>query len=430
VSAHAADRPAPTADRSAGHSRVPLYGIEFARNPDQVYAQLRQHGPTAPVELAPGVPATLVTSYDTALDVLRDPETFAKDPRGWQRTLAADNPLLPMMGYRPNCQFSDGDQHARLRRSITESLSCVNPNALREHVEHSADMLINDFAPKGQVDLLAEYARPLPLLFATYLFGCEPAQARRLLTDMRHIFDGVGAEQANADLVECLRELVDVKRNRPGADLTSWLVDHPARLSDHEMLHQLVALMGAGLDAEQNLIANALRLLLSDDRFAGDLSRGTLLAEDAVDEVLWTDPPLANYAMTYPTRDVEIAGRLLPRDEPVVISLAAANTDPQRTAARTAGNRAHLAFGAGPHACPAQRPARLIASVAIEKLLDRLPEMRLALSPEQLVWRPGPFHRGLTALPARFPPVRMPVAPHGQPGQLPPTGRSASPNSR
>jgi hypothetical protein len=109
--------------------------------------------------------------------------------------------------------------------------------------------------------------------------------------------------------------------------------------------------------------------------------------------------------MTYPTHDVEYEGVVLPKDQPVVISLAAANTDPMLTAEHREGNRAHLAWSAGAHTCPAQGQARLITSVAIEKVLDALPEMELAVPDRLLKWRPGPFHRALTALPVNFPPA-------------------------
>jgi cytochrome P450 len=396
-----------------------LYGPELAENPNETYARLRHDGPAAPVELAPGVPAMLVAGYDTALEVLRNPATFSKDPRPWQEGISTARAVLPMMGYRPNCQFSDGDRHARARRAVTDCLSYVNPNALRDHVEHSADTLINNFGAAGEVDLLSQYAGPLTMLVLTRLFGCPPEYGERLLADMAHIADAAdadAAEAASADLDECLRRLVHFKREHPGRDVTSRLMAHSAQLSDDEVVHQLALLMGINAEAEQNLISNALHLLLSDERFAGDLSGGALPVEDALDEVLWTDPPIANFSITYPTRDVHLDGVDLPQDEPVVISLAAANTDPARTSAHTAGNRAHLAFGAGPHACPAQRPARLIASVAIEKLLDRLPEVRLARPVDQLSWRPSPFYRGLTALPVRFPPVAVTVPLDDDPG--------------
>jgi hypothetical protein len=89
----------------------------------------------------------------------------------------------------------------------------------------------------------------------------------------------------------------------------------------------------------------------------------------------------------------------------VVISFAAANTDPALMSENRAGNRAHLAWSAGAHTCPAQGQARLIASVAIEKVLDGLPDLELAVPVDQLQWRPGPFHRALVSLPVRFPPV-------------------------
>jgi cytochrome P450 len=390
----------------AHEGRFPLYGPEFAGDPAGAYAHMRQHGPVAPVELSPGVPATLVTGYAEALKVLRDPKTFPKDPRGWQRTVPPDCPVLPMMMYRPNCRHADGAAHSRLRSAVTDTLSRVDLFALRGHVERSADSLIARFAGKGAADLVAEYARVLPLLVFNELFGCPPDIGDRLVTGMSGVFDTVNAKQANEILRGAVLDLVQLKRREPGPDVTSWLAAHPVRLTDEEMMHQITTLLGAGTEPTQNLIVNGLRLLLSDDRFGGDLSGGNLQVEDAIDEVLWTDPPLANFAMTYPASDVEFANAVLPKDQPVVISLAAANTDPALAAEHREGNRAHLAWSAGPHTCPAQAQARLIVSTAIEKVLDALPEMELAIPVSMLKWRPGPFHRAVQALPVNFPPVR------------------------
>ncbi|MET9033102.1 cytochrome P450 [Streptomyces mirabilis] len=387
----------------------PLYGPDFAADPAAVYRRLRTAGPTAPVELAPGVRATLVTSYDAALHVLRSPETFSKDPRRWRDladgTVPHDSPVVPMMMYRPNALFTDGEQHERLRGAITDSLALVDPNTLRGYVERSADTLIDRFAPLGTADLLGEYAQVLPLLVFNHLFGCPAEYGVRLVEGMSGIFDGVDAEKADELLTSTLLDLVALKRGNPGQDMTSWLMEHPADLTDEEMIHTLVVLMGAGTEPQQNLIANSLRLLLSDERFAGDLSGGSLPVEDALDEVLWTDPPIANYAVHYPLHDVVYEGAVLRAGDPLVVSLAAANTDPALTADQRAGNRAHLAWSAGPHNCPAQSPARLIATAAVEKLLDRLPDVELGLPVGELSWRPGPFHRALAALPVRFPPT-------------------------
>jgi cytochrome P450 len=406
-------RPVPPPECPAHTGRIPLHGPDFAADPGRVYDRLRQYGPTAPVELAPGVSATLVTGYDAALEVLRDPGTFPKDPRRWQQTVPADCPVLPMMMFRPNCLFTDGATHARLRQAITDSLSHVDTVMLRGYTERSANTLIDEFAAVGEADLLTQYARVLPLLVLNQLCGSPPEIGDRMLAGMAGIFDGVNAEQANAELSQALVELVALKRRQPGADVTSWLMAHPAQLTDEEMVDQLVVFMGAASEPQQNLIANTVRLLLSDDRFAGDLSGGNLPVEDALDEVLWTDPPMANYGTTYPVHDIDIGGVRVPADQPVVISFAAANTDPNVGSDQRTGNRAHLAWSAGPHRCPAKGPARLIASVAIETLLDRLPDIQLTVPPDTLEWRPGPFHRALQTLPVVFPPIPQPARESG-----------------
>ncbi|WP_223767855.1 cytochrome P450 [Streptomyces huiliensis] len=400
-----------------GDEATPLHGPDFAADPHAVYRRLRRYGPVAPVELAPGVRAHLVTDYRAALDVLRSPEAFAKDARRWRALadgrVAPDNPVVPMMAYRPNCLFTDGEAHRRLRQAVTDSLERIDPNALRGYVERSADVLVDRVTEAGEADLLGDYAKVLPLLVFNQLFGCPPELGDRLVEGMSGIFDGVDAERANALVTATFTELIALKRRQPGADMTSWLMAHPAGLTDEEMIHQLVVLMGAGTEPQQNLIAGALRLLLCDDRFAGDLAGGSMPVDDALDEVLWLDPPMANYGVHYPTADLDFGGVRLRAGEPVVVSFAAANTDPalrpDHHSGQRTGNRAHLAWSAGPHHCPAKDPARLIASAAVERLLDRLPDLELAVPADRLVWRPGPFHRALTALPVRFPPQPVPV---------------------
>ncbi|WP_084262538.1 cytochrome P450 [Actinomadura formosensis] len=385
--------------------RIPLYGPDFARDPRAAYARMRAHGDLAPVELAPGVPATLVIGYEAALEILRDPETFPRCSEVWEEEVGPGCPVLPMMMARPNALFTNGSVHARLRSVIVDSLDRVDPAWLRDHVETSADTLIDRFAADGKADLIGQYARTLPLLVFNEMFGCPRDIGDKLVRGMSAIFDAVSAEEGNALLTEATGELVACKRRKPGADVTSWMMRHPAGLDDHEMAHQLTLLVGAGTEPEQNLIANGILLLLSDDRFGGDLSGGSMPVEDALDEILWTDPPMANYGTTFPRRDLDFRGHRLPAHQPVLISYAAANTDPSRAAADRKGNRAHLSFAGGPHTCPAKSHSRLIASAAIEVLLDRLPDLDLAVPGDALEWRPGPFHRALAALPVTFPPA-------------------------
>ncbi|WP_432036968.1 cytochrome P450 [Streptomyces cucumeris] len=398
--------------------RVPLYGPEFAADPGAFYAHLRTYGPIAPVELSPGVNAMLVTDYAAALQVLQNPDAFAKNARRWRDfadgKVPPNSPVVPMLGYRPNCLFTDGAEHLRLRQAVTESLAAVDSHWLSRHVEQVALYLIAQFSTHGSVDLLNDYAKMLPLLVFNELLGCPPEIGDRLVFGTSGIFDGgVDAEKANEELTQGLIELVALKRRQPGNDVTSRLMQHPANLTDEEMIHQLVMLISAGTEPQRNLIANGLYLLLSDDRYSG----GGLLVEDAIDDVLWNQPPMANYAPHYPVQDVDFGNARLPSGELVLISFAAANTDPKLSSSRQLlSKRAHLAWSAGPHACPAKDPAQLIAVTAIEKLLNQLPDIELAVPAESLTWRPGPFHRALVALPAHFAPVE-PKQPPAAPGR-------------
>jgi cytochrome P450 len=396
-----------------------LYGPEFAADPESVYRRLRAYGPVAPVELSPGVPGMLVTDYDVALEILRDQKRFPRDARRWQQGIPADCPILPIMAYRPTCNLTDDPLRSRLRDAVTDTLDRVDLNVLRGFVERCADRIIGRIGPRGEADLRTEYSLLLPLLVFNELCGCPAELGDRMVAAIQEVLKWENSEEANMTLGLAVLELMALKRESPGDDLTSWLMAHPADLTDEELAHQLVMLVGAGSELAQNLIINTLRLLLSDDRFAGDLSGGSLSVEDALDEVLWTDPPLANFGVTYPVEPLDFHGVKLPADQPVVISFAAANNDPSTLAEHRAGNRAHLAWGIGPHTCPAQGQARIIATVAIEKLLDGLPDMELAVTAEELTWRPGFIQRALSALPVRFP--ALPAAapdPLGEPSPV------------
>jgi cytochrome P450 len=386
---------------------VPLYGPEFAADPQAYYTYLRHYGPTAPVELSPGVEATLVTDYATALQLLQDSGSFRKDARRWRDLndgkIAPDSPVVPVLAYRPNCMFSDGADHLRLRQAITDTMARVDSRRLSQSTERISDFLISRFADRGSADLLGGYARQLPLFVFNELFGCTADIGDRVFFGISGMFDGINAEKATAVLFEAVGELVALKRSKPGDDVTTWLMQHQAALTDEEMVHQLALLLGAGAEALVNLIGNTLHRLLTDDRYA---YKGGLI-EEAMDDTLWENPPMSNYAPHYPVSDMEFAGRQLTAGDLVLVSFAAANTGPALSAARQAGSsRAHLAWSAGPHACPSKDPARHIAVAAIENLLNKLPDVELSVPEDSLTWRPGPFSRGLATLPARFTPVQ------------------------
>ncbi|MFG3659698.1 cytochrome P450 [Streptomyces sp. NPDC047706] len=391
------------------HGNVPLYGPEFGSDPERQYAHLRSLGHSAPVDIAPGVQVELVTSYDASLYILQNPALFVRDSRRWnalsEGRVPADSPALPMMGYRPNALFSDGAAHARLRQAVTDSLATVDEVRLVRLVQQSADYLISRFSSDraGEAELMTAYAQPLPLLVFGDLFGCPPELGDRVITGITGIFQGTaGADEV---LGGALAELIALKRSQPGEDLTTRLMVHSARLTDEEVLHQLVTLLSGGTAPLAAAIGTSSALYLSDEWPAG------LPIEDAVVKTLWNYAPIANYAAHYPTQDVELGGRTLRANDPVLISFASANTDPKLTEHREQlSSKAHLAFGAGPHACPAKDPAFMIAATAVESLLNRLPDMEVGVPFKELAWVPAPWSRSLTAVPVRFTPRPVPPA--------------------
>ncbi|MGY4100704.1 cytochrome P450 [Nocardia sp. R16R-3T] len=385
--------------------RMALYTPEFAADPHRAYRDMRErYGALVPVNLAPGVPATLVVGYHTALRIMNDPDHFPADPRTWQQSVAADCPVLPMMQWRPDALRNAGEAHARYRQTTVESLDQVDQYDLHDTVAKLAVPLINSFCGDGSADLVHQYAFPLAFAVLNATLGCPADIAQRAATGLAAMVEGVDAEHGNQLLGGAMLELVQLKRAEPGDDITTRMLRHPAALSDTEMVHQLGSLYGAGIEPQQNLIANALMLILTDERFGGSVLGGSLSTRDALDEVLFNNPPMANFGISFPRQPILIDGVWLPAHQPVVISIAACNTDPAIIANQYMGNRSHLAWGAGPHVCPANSMAYLIAQDAIDQLLDALPEIRLAVSTSELTWRPGPFHRALTALPIAFPP--------------------------
>ncbi|MGW4716661.1 cytochrome P450 [Nocardia sp. NPDC004260] len=384
--------------------RIPLYAEGFAADPHGTYREMRRrHGSLVPIELSPGVPATLVIGYQEAVRILNDPEHFPADPRIWQKNIPEDSPIRPMMEWYPNALRNSGAAHARYRGAYVASIDAIDLHEVHSMVERIAIPLINTFCQAGSADLVTQYAFPLVFEVLNRIVGCSTELGQRVATGMAMLFDTVEAAKGMQMLSEALMELIHQRRAEPGDDVTSRLAHHPAGLDDEEMLSNLISLYGAGIEPQQNLITNTLLLMLTDDRFGGDMLGGALSTRDALDEVLFNDPPMANFCITYPRQPILIDSVWLPAHQPVLVSLAGCNNDPAIRGGDRTGNRSHLAWAVGPHACPAKSVASVVVQEAIDQLLDALPEMRLAVPADEVVWRPGPFHRALAALPVVFP---------------------------
>lgn len=389
---------------------VPLYGAEHAADPQRSYDLLRLQGAVGLAEIDPGVVVHLVTDYRAALDLLQDAETWTKDTRGWLDQVPVSSPIRPNVEWRDSLFFADGEYHAHLRKVITDSFRLLDPHDVRLVTFRFADELLQEFAETGTVDLVSQYAQQLPLMVLNALFGMPDEYGPQLVQALAAMV-GTDPEQQAAGgqaFGAYLGALYQAKATQRGHDLTSWFIDHPNGLNQEEAVNQILITLGAGNEPLSNLIANTCVRMLSDDRYFGTLTTGSLPVQHAIHEALWESSPVANYSLHFPKTDLTFHGTYLPAGTPVMVSYAAANTCPYSGGSSDgyrSGTKAHLAFAAGPHACPGRDLALLIATAAIERLASYLPDVELAVPVGQLTYREGPFHRTLTALPARFTPL-------------------------
>jgi cytochrome P450 len=396
---------------------LPLTATTMCADPQRVYARLRErHGTVAPVELEPGVNGWLVLGYREILAVSRQEQLFAVDPRNWadyaNEVVAPDSGLGPLMFPRDNAYFSDGERHRRLRTPLEDGLAGIDQRAMRRSVEQMCTDLIAGFAGRGTADLVGEYAAIVPMLAVADLFGIDADQGYRLLLGLTALFgSGDDAHAADRRFEEIIVGIVRDRRAVPADDLTTSFLDHPNLENDYEVIQSMALMLAAGLEVTTTWIAQTLRLMLTDARFGGRLRGGRLGVDDALDEVLWRDPPMANMPARYALRDTELGGRRIRKGDALVLAFSAANNDPAMHAGdrwTELGNRAHLAWSSGPHACPARTQARIVTRTAVETVTHRLPGVRLTVPPEQLAQRPSPWMRCPASLPVRFDPPLLP----------------------
>jgi cytochrome P450 len=214
---------------------------------------------------------------------------------------------------------------------------------------------------------------------------------------------------SNEYVMQLCEQLVARKRADPGADLTSWLGRDDAQLTDEEITAHLRLILVAANETTANLIASGLKMVLTDPRFRAHLNGGQMTLPDALEQVLWDEPPLAAMLARWATGDCELAGQPIKHGDMIMFGLAAGNLDPKIRPDPTAslyGNRSHLAFSSGPHECPGQDIGRAIADTGIDTLMARLPDLQLAVEENELRSRAAFLARHLVDLPVRFTPAK------------------------
>ncbi|MFJ8648639.1 cytochrome P450 [Streptomyces sp. NPDC093546] len=392
-----------------------LYGPVAEADPGALYEALRkEHGPVAPVLLHGDLPAWLVLGHREILEVTRSPSRFTRDSRHWNQfregRVAPDSPLRPMVEWQPNCIFVDGEEHKRLRSAVTDSLEQFDRRGIRRYVIRYTEQLVDSFAATGQADLIADFAEKLPMLVMTQLLGMPEEYGPRLVDAALDLMKGTETALASNDfVVSTLRTLTERKKAHPGHDLASWFLGHEAGLTDDEVVEHLRLVLVAANETTVNLIANTLRLVLVDRRFRANLAGGHMTLPNALEQVLWDDPPLSAIPGRWATGDTVLGGKQIKAGDLIMLGLAAGNVDPQVRPDLDAplhGNRGHVSFCSGPHECPGQEIGRAIADTGIDTLLARLPDVSLSVAETELRWRAAWLSKRLDALPVRFTPPR------------------------
>ncbi|WP_416976597.1 cytochrome P450 [Streptomyces sp. T028] len=389
-----------------------LYG-PGAEDQGALYEQLReQYGPVAPVLLHDDLPMWMVLGHAENLQMLRTPSTFTKDTRVWaplrDGQVRPDHPYMPHIAWQPICAHAEGDEHKRLRGAVTAAMDTLDERSVRRHIYRATQALVNRFCEEGRADLVGQFAEHLPMAVMCQLLGMPDEYNDKMVACARDALKGTETALVSHEyVVDALSRLTTLRRAEPADDFTSHLIAHPAGLTDDEVREHLRLVLFAAYETTVNLLANVLRVVLTDPRFVARLNGGEMTVPEAVEQTLWDEPPFSTIFGYFAKQDTELGGQRIRAGDGLFFAPAPGNVDPRvrpDLSAHMRGNRSHLAFGRGPHECPGQDIGRAIADVGVDGLLSRLPDIQLACDEDELCWTTSIASRHLVALPAYFEP--------------------------
>ncbi len=389
--------------------------LESRANPIPVYARLRKLGPVLRSKdfLGEGF---VLTRYEEIARVIKDPR-FASDRRNVPGGAPLEQWWMPSMMKLlvSSMVFKDPPDHRRLRNLVQRAFTPAMVENLSQRVVQITGELLDAAAQKPIVDLLADFALPLPLTVIAEMLGVPEADRIRF----RELFTKLQDSQAATPLSFILnyphmlrlngflRRLVKMRREQPGEDLVTALVQAEEggdRLSEDELISMVFLLLFAGHETTVNLIGNGVMELVRHPEQLQKLREQPDLIDSAIEEMLRFTNPVGFVAPRFAKEDVELAGVSIPKGSMVTLLIASANLDEAAFANAdtldiTRSPNRHLSFGYGTHFCLGAPLARLEARIAIPALLRRFEHLELVRPAEKLRWRPGTGLRGVEALP-------------------------------
>jgi len=379
-------------------------------NPYPLYTAMHEHGPVIPA----GDGMVLVPGYEVASSVLRDQSYLVPDAAyldetnpGWREHPSLDTDSLLTL---------NGEVHARIRSLMAKAFTRRRVAELEPAVVRLTEELLDGLAGHGgEVDFMQEFAFTLPVTVICELIGVPAGMraefrplARALTLTLEPVVDEAGlsaADEAALKLAAMFSELIASRRARPADDLLSAILAaagaEPGRVSENELLQNLILLLVAGFETTTNLLGNGVRVVLSDPVAGAAVRSGEITPQAFVEEVLRYDSPVQFTEDRRPTRDVVVGGFDVKVGEHLIVLLGAANRDPRRFLDPDRfwperPDQGPLSFGGGAHFCMGAALARLEGVVAFPRLFSRFPNLALAAPPQR---RPGLVLRGYEHLP-------------------------------
>jgi cytochrome P450 len=393
---------------------------EFKARAYPYYARLRDEAPVHQLKAVGNrSSAWLITRYEDVSRLLKSDQLVKDRHNAMTPAQLKKTTTIPgfLKALERNMLDLDVPDHTRLRGLVHQGFTPRLIERMRTRVQTLSEELIHSAKRNGQMDLIRDYALPIPVTIISEMLGIPERErasfAKYSNAILRATVSPLSAMFSIPQImmfVSLVRRVVKLKRKQPEDDLISVLTtveEAGDRLSEDELLAMIVLLVIAGHETTVNLIGNGTLALLTQPEQLEQLRNDPALMKPAIEELLRFDSPVEYASERYTRDDLELHGVTIPKGELVYLVLGSANRDeaqfsnPNNLELSRDPNK-HLSFGQGIHFCLGAPLARLEASIIFQTLLREAPNLKLAVNAENLRWRPGTNVRGLEKLPVKF----------------------------